>query len=318
MSEELMKKLKSEFASNAEFEELKKAMIDSTVTDQIRKIDYTPGVQDQVFQEAPLYAYLKTKQREIASTSGEVGYRKYTKMGASTFINETDDIPDNAAPKYTKESDKMKVLVYKIELGDLAQAGVDSVNVKQKELESGFADIATNIERTILHGEGTSSSKDWKGLTNMNGVNTIDANNDVVDEEILDVAAQDIIDNGGTPTCVIATANAARQVKHVLKPYFTANMMNSAELHAGYNVPTYETPKGNKAPIIVTSNIDNSQGEKIIMLDERTIDIRPFMTPTLIPLARVKLASNDVIASFTTAYNTFEAKNTIIDNLATI
>lgn len=318
MTNELMDKIKSEFVSNAEFEELKKAMIDSAVTDEIRKIDYSPGVQNQIFQEAPLYAYLKSKSREITSTSGKVGYRKYTKKGSSTFINENDDIPTNAAPEYTKETDEMKIIVYKIELGDLAQAGVDSVNVKTKELESAFADISTNIERTILHGEGTAATKDWKGITNMGGVNTINAADAELDEEMLDVAAQDIIDNGGTPTCVIATANAGRQVKNVLKPYLRANMMNSAELHAGYTVPTYETPKGNKAPIIVTSNIDNTNGEKIIMLDENTVDIRPFLTPTLIPLARVKLASNDVVASFTTSYNTFEAKNSVIDNLATI
>lgn len=318
MSEELMKKIKSEFVTNDEFEELRKAMIDSNVTREIRKIDYSPGVVEQVFMESPVYGYLKSKAREIATTSSEVGYRKYTKKGSSTFIDENEDIPDNAAPIYSKESEEVKILVYKVELGVLAQAGVDAVNVKTQELQSAYADISTNIERTFLQGEGTPAKKDWKGITNMSGVNTINASDNILDEEMLDVAAQDIIDNGGTPTCVIATANAGRQIKNVLKPYLRASMMNSAELHAGYNVPTYETPKGNKAPIIVTSNIDNSNGEKIIMLDERTVDIRPFMTPTLIPLAQVKLASNDVVTSITTSYNTFEARNSIIDNLATI
>ena len=73
---------------------------------------------------------------------------------------------------------------------------------------------------------------------------------------------------------------------------------------------------GNEIPILVESNYDVSQGDKLAILDSETLEVRRLMPPTLITDLPVnKLAYKNVIAAFLTMLMNGEFKNGMITGI---
>lgn len=330
----LSEELQTRFASRDELAQLQKAMDDhiqtavenTTVGDSARKndgnlptadvmitVDYDAELQRLVYHQSPFLTYLEANGCVTPAQTAKVGYRVKKQMTTSEFIAETQDIPDHIPSYYEDEIAKMQTLVYPIEISDLACAGVDAIDLLEDEIRDGFLDMAQVKDKAILN--GTKANNGFDGfLTKLasNGTHKENANG-VIEKDMIDIMAQEIIDDGGSPSAILTTAKVGRQLNDILYPEHRT--IDKVDLTLGTRVVGYNAPNGQTIPIVVDPNIDTTNGDVLAFVDNNSLRVRELVKPSMIPLAKTKLSTSRVLFTYFTFYNRAEYRNGIITGI---
>lgn len=330
----LSEELQTRFASRDELAQLQKAMDDhiqtavenTTVGDSARKndgnlptadvmitVDYDAELQRLVYHQSPFLTYLEANGCVTPAQTAKVGYRVKKQMTTSEFIAETQDIPDHIPSYYEDEIAKMQTLVYPIEISDLACAGVDAIDLLEDEIRDGFLDMAQVKDRAILN--GTKANNGFDGfLTKLASDGTHKENaNGVIEKDMIDIMAQEIIDDGGSPSAILTTAKVGRQLNDILYPEHRT--IDKVDLTLGTRVVGYNAPNGQTIPIVVDPNIDTTNGDVLAFVDNNSLRVRELVKPSMIPLAKTKLSTSRVLFTYFTFYNRAEYRNGIITGI---
>ena len=330
----LSEELRTRFATRDELAELQKAMDDhvqtavenTTVGDNARKndgnlptadvmitVDYDSELQRLVYHQSPFLTYLEQHGCVTDAKTAKVGYRVKKQMTTSSFIAETQDIPDHIPSYYEDELAKMQTLVYPIEISDLACAGVDAIDLLEDEIRDGFLDMAQVKDRAILN--GTKANNGFDGfLTQLASDGTHKENaSGAIEKDMIDIMAQEIIDDGGSPSAILTTAKVGRQLNDILYPEH--RIVDKVDLTLGTRVIGYNAPNGQTIPIIVDPNIDTQNGDVLAFVDNNSLRVRELVKPSMIPLAKTKLSTSRVLFTYFTFYNRAEYRNGIITGI---
>lgn len=330
----LSEELQTRFASRDELAQLQKAMDDhiqtavenTTVGDSARKndgnlptadvmitVDYDAELQRLVYHQSPFLTYLEANGCVTPAQTAKVGYRVKKQMTTSEFIAETQDIPDHIPSYYEDEIAKMQTLVYPIEISDLACAGVDAIDLLEDEIRDGFLDMAQVKDKAILN--GTKANNGFDGfLTKLASDGTHKENaNGVIEKDMIDIMAQEIIDDGGSPSAILTTAKVGRQLNDILYPEHRT--IDKVDLTLGTRVVGYNAPNGQTIPIVVDPNIDTTNGDVLAFVDNNSLRVRELVKPSMIPLAKTKLSTSRVLFTYFTFYNRAEYRNGIITGI---
>lgn len=320
--------LRSRFATRDELAELQKA-IDNTMqtavedtlvpdadrtddgklptADVMITVDYDAELQRLVYHQSPFLTYLETHGCVRPASTAKVGYRVKKQMTTSTHIEETQDIPEHIPSYFEDEIAKMQTLVYPIEISDLACAGVDAIDLLEDEIRDGFLDMAQVKDKTILNGlPGTPTSNHFTGFLPSITTHTEDAGGQI-EKDMIDVMAQDIIDQGGNPDAILTTAKVGRQLNDILYPEH--RIVDKVDLTLGTRVTAYNAPNGKSIPIIVDPNIDTTDGDVLAFVDNNSLRVRELVKPSMVPLAKTKLSTSRVLFTYYTFYNRAEYRN---------
>ena len=331
----LSETLRTKFATRDELAELQKAMdnniqtaVENTTvagaTDRVNNgqlatadvmitVDYDAELQRLVYHQSPFLTYLEQHGCVTDAKTAKVGYRVKKQMTTSEFIAETQDIPDHIPSYYEDEIAKMQTLVYPIEISDLACAGVDAIDLLEDEIRDGFLDMAQVKDRAILN--GTVAENGFDGfLTKLanDGTHKTDANGPI-EKDTIDILAQEIIDNGGSPSAILTTAKVGRQLNDILYPEH--RIVDKVDLTLGTRVTGYHAPNGQTIPIVVDPNIDTTNGDILAFVDNNSLKVRELVKPSMIPLAKTKLSTSRVLFTYFTFYNRAEYRNGIITGI---
>lgn len=326
--------LRSRFATRDELAELQKAIDDTMQTavedtlvpDDPRKldgelptadvmitVDYDAELQRLVYHQSPFLTYLETHGCVRPASTAKVGYRVKKQMTTSTHIEETQDIPEHIPSYFEDEIAKMQTLVYPIEISDLACAGVDAIDLLEDEIRDGFLDMAQVKDKTILNGMPDNPvSNHFTGFLPSIQTHKEDAGG-VIEKDMIDIMAQDIIDQGGNPDAILTTAKVGRQLNDILYPEH--RIVDKVDLTLGTRVTAYNAPNGKSIPIIVDPNIDTTDGDVLAFVDNNSLRVRELVKPSMVPLAKTKLSTSRVLFTYYTFYNRAEYRNGIITGI---
>ena len=316
--------LNSHFADKEDLIKLQKAMQTTTTASGAITVEYDKDLQRKVSHKAPFLSYLEANGSVSGANSAEVGYREKTKNQTSQFIGETASIPEHQASIITNKVAKMQTLVYPVEVSDMAQIGVNELDLLADEIADGFLDIAQTKDKAIL--QGTEEANGFDGVFNSIDTHKIDMGGEKITKDAIDSLAQEIIDDGGNPTAIITTAGVGRQLNDILYP--TVRNVDKVELTMGNWVTGYNGPNGITIPIIVDSNIATTQvvdnegtpevqsiGDSLAFVDVDALRIRELAPPTIVDLAKTKLSTSRVLFTYFTFYNRAEYRNGMITNI---
>lgn len=326
--------LRSRFATRDELAELQKAIDntmqtaveDTLVPDSARTndgnlptadvmitVDYDAELQRLVYHQSPFLTYLEQHGCVRPANTAKVGYRVKKQMTTSSFIEETQDIPEHIPSYFEDEIAKMQTLVYPIEISDLACAGVDAIDLLEDEIRDGFLDMAQVKDKAILQGEpGNPTANHFTGFLPSIQTHKEDAGG-VIEKDMIDIMAQDIIDNGGNPDAILTTAKVGRQLNDILYPEH--RIVDKVDLTLGTRVTAYNAPNGKSIPIIVDPNIDTTDGDVLAFVDNNSLRVRELVKPSMVPLAKTKLSTSRVLFTYFTFYNRAEYRNGIITGI---
>lgn len=325
----LQETLNSHYATKEELIELSKAVAQTALrqdnkaggypapgtADVMITIDYDAELQKLVQHQAPFLRYLESHGCVASADSAKVGYRKKTQMTTSSFIPETGDIPDHVPAAFSDEIAKMQTLVYPIEVSDMALKGVDEIDLLADEITDGYLDIAQTKDVALLTSDGTVPyGPEFKGL--FPSIETVaeDAGGVAITKDILDETAQEVIDNGGSPSAIVTTARVGRQLNDILYP--TVRNVDKVELTLGNWVTGYNAPNGITVPILVDPNLPTGDGnDSLAIIDNNSLRVRELQPPTMIELAKTRLTTSRVLYTYFTFYNRAEYKNGKIENI---
>lgn len=300
--------------TNKQLEDLRKAMQTSSNAPASMQVTYSPELQKRVFEKAPYFRFLESKGRvDDNFNSTYAAFYLKNSSGVSQFINEDDDIPAAVASSYEEKMEKMKTLIYPIDVSMLSQMGNNVVDLLQSEIDDGFIKVTNDLDNTLLQGKGGTSDKDFKGFVNQVTTNKETLSDEPITEDLIDDMLTDIIDgNNGTPDCIVTTYKVAKQLKKIVAPQRRYN--DKVDIGLGHRVVTYEAINGAEIPILIDSNLEQ---EAMLFVDSATIEVKRLLAPTLLTdLPTNKLGTRDAIVSFVTAQNVAEYKNGLITGIA--
>lgn len=276
-------------------------------------VDYDDELQRLVSHQSPFLTYLEQKGCVRDAQTAKVGYRVKKQMTTSSFIAETEDIPRHVPSYYEDEIAKMQTLVYPIEISDLALCGVDGVDLLADEINDGYLDMAQAKDKAILN--GTKAANGFDGfLTQLadSGKHKEDAAGPI-EKDTIEIMAQEIIDDGGSPDAILTTAKVGRQLNDILYPEH--RIVDKVDLTLGTRVTAYNAPNGKSIPIVVDPNIDTTDGDVLAFVDNNSLRVRELVKPSMIPLAKTKLSTSRVLFTYFTFYNRAEYRNGIITGI---
>lgn len=312
---ETIKELEAKIANtNKQLADLQKAMQTSSNAPASMQITYSPELQTKVFEKAPYFRFLESKGRvDDNFKSTYAAFYLKNSSGVSQFIAEDDDVPDAIASSYTETMEKMKTLIYPIDVSMLSQMGNNVVDLLQSEIQDGFIKVTNDLDNTLLQGKGTASDKDFKGFVNQVTTNKETLSDEPITEDLIDDMLTAIIDgNNGTPDCIVTTNLVAKQLKKIVAPYRRYN--DKIDIGLGHRVVAYEAPNGAEIPILIDSNLES---DSMLFVDSATIEVKRLLAPTLLTnLPTNKLGTRDAVVSFVTAQNVAEYKNGLITGIA--
>lgn len=284
---------------------------------QSMQIAYSPTLKSKVFEKAPFFRFLESKGRvDDSFGSTYAGFYIENDASAASWINESDDIPEQNASAYTEAVSKMKTLVHPIDVSLMSQMGNNAVDVLAREIDKGFIKVTNELDNTLLQGKGTTSSKDFEGFTKQVTTNVENLNGDGISEDVIDDMLTEIIDgNGGVVDALVTTNNVAKQLKKLIAPYRRYN--DKVDLGLGHRVTTYEAPNGAEIPILIDSNLEKINNLDVMLFaDSSTIEVKRLLAPTLMTnLPTNKLGTKNAVVSFATANNIAEFQNGYIKGI---
>lgn len=315
MTENIIKELEAKLeTTNKQIAELQKAMQTTANAPASMQIAYSPELQTRVFEKAPYFRFLESKGRvDDNFNSTYAAFYLKQNSGTSQFIDENDNIPDAVASEYTEAMEKMKTLIYPIDVSMMAQMGNNKVDLLQSEIQDGFIKVTNDLDSTLLQGKGTAAAKDFKGFVEQVTTNKETLSDEPITEDLIDDMLTQIIDgNNGTPDCIVTTNLVAKQLKKIVAPYRRYN--DKIDIGLGHRVVAYEAPNGAEIPILIDSNLES---DSMLFVDSATIEVKRLLAPTLLTdLPTNKLGTRDAVVSFVTAQNVAEYKNGLITGIA--
>lgn len=284
------------------------------------QIAYSPELKSKVFEKAAFFRFLESKGRvddDFGSTYA--GFYKETDASLASWIDENEDIPAANASSYAEDMSKMKTLIHPIDVSLMAQMGNNAIDILAKEIDKGFIKVTNALDDTLLQGNGTAASKDFKGFTKQvtTNVETLD-NDEAISEDAIDDMLTTIIDeNGGTVDAIVTTNGVAKQMKKIVAPYRRYN--DKIDIGLGHRVVAYEAPNGAEIPILIDSNLKQvSSKDLMLFADSSTIEVKRLLPPTLMTnLPTNKLGTKNAVVSFATANVTAEFCNGMIKGIDT-
>lgn len=284
------------------------------------QIQYSPELKSKVFEKAAFFRFLESKGRvEDNFGSTYAGFYKETDASLASWIDENEDIPDANASSYQEDMSKMKTLIHPIDVSLMAQMGNKAIDVLAREIDKGFIKVTNALDDTLLQGNGTSASKDFKGFTKQVTTNVETMNDgEAISEDVIDNMLTTIIDeNGGTVDALITTNGVAKQLKKIVAPYRRFN--DKIDIGLGHRVVAYEAPNGAEIPILIDSNLKQvSNKDLMLFADSSTIEVKRLLAPTLMTnLPTNKLGTKNAVVSFATANITAEFCNGMIKGIDT-
>lgn len=313
----LVNQLQSHFATNDDIVRLQKAIEGMQTTQSAHgaiTVEYDRELQRRVSHKAPFLAYLENNGSVGNANSAEVGYREKTKYQTSQFIGETEKIPEHQYSIITNKVAKMQTLVYPVEVSDMAQRGVNELDLLADEITDGFLDIAQSKDKAIL--QGTEEANGFDGVFNTIDTHKISMGGQPITKDAIDALAQAIIDDGGNPSAIVTTAGVGRQLNNILYGQGQVSI-DKVELSLGNWVTGYNGPNGITIPIIVDANITPSQGgnDFLAFVDVDSLRIKELAPPTIVDLAKTKLSTSRVLFTYFTFYNRAEYRNGMITDI---
>lgn len=319
-----IKELVTRFATKDELVELQKAMQNAVQEDYpnegdhpsaqaMIEVDYDAELQRLVNKQSPFLSYLESRGCVSPTNSVEVGYRKKLQVQNSSFIEETADIPAHDPSKHNKETAKMTTLVYPVEVSDMAQAGINTIDLLNDEIRDGFLDIAQSKDIALLQGTKASTKDGFDGFLNTITTHTDDMGGSKITKDAIDILAQEIIDDGGSPDAILTTAKVGRQLNDILYP--GRRIIDQVDLTLGTRVTGYHAPNGQTIPIVVDPNIDTTSGDVLAFVNDNSLRVKELRPPSMVPLAKTKLSTSRVLFTFFTFYNRSEYRNGMITGI---
>lgn len=284
------------------------------------QIQYTPDLKSKVFEKAAFFRFLESKGRvDNNFKSTYAGFYKENDNSLASWVDENDDIPNGNASTYDEDLSKMKTLIHPINVSLMAQMGNNAIDILAREIEKGFIKVTNQLDSTLLQGNGTAASKDFKGFTKQVTTNVETLNDgEVISEDVIDDMLTTIIDdNGGTVDALVTTNGVAKQLKKLVAPYRRFN--DKIDIGLGHRVIAYEAPNGAEIPILIDSNLNQvSNKDLMLFADSSTIEVKRLLPPTLMTnLPTNKLGTKNAVISFATANVTAEFCNGIIKGIDT-
>jgi hypothetical protein len=303
MTESLKDAMDTYFANNEMIQELQKATVITTVdgsAGDLVPIEYDAEILSMLVKKAPFLSRLQSIGKVKDVTTSTVAYRRKESGGTTDFIAETDTMPAVLSSVWQSYTAAMKVLVTPISISDLAQKGTQQVlDLYTTEINDALLDQACKKDDQIV--SGAAGSYGFAGLPEVVSTNKTDMSGAAISKDNLRTACQTILNAGGTPTAIVTTGEVAAHLEDELYP--GVRYVNQTEMVTGYNVTAFRAPNGTDIPIIVDPNVANTDDQReLYVLDETVLEVRDLMKPTPIPLAKTKLATDTVIAQFTTFF----------------
>lgn len=292
---------------------LQKAFADMQTADNadvVMGVEYDPEIKKRIIEETPFSEFLKSQGCWKPTNKVKVGYKIKDNKTKSNFMYENDEIEKATPSDFSERVAHMTILQYPVSIGDMAQKAAD-FDLFADECNDGYIDMANTVDYTLLEGKG--DAKNFKGIFNLINTNQIKLGGDLLTKDDMTSAFQGIIDEGGYPTGVVCTAEVADQINDIYYPGTIKQL--DFELVGGYNVVGIITTAGNRVPVIVDRNIDNSAGEKMAILDSSSIKVKELLAPTMIEWAKTRLSRDISIVQAVTAYMDSEYKNATITDI---
>ena len=150
----------------AEFAVAMKGMQTAQNADAVMPVEYDPNIIKRITQQTPMTEWLKQEGCMASTKYIKVGYKEKTNNTKSAWMNEDDPFSTPTAAGFGKKYVPMRILAYNMSIGDLALKGGE-FNLQTDDLDDGKVDIANQLDKTILEGEGTEEAKDFKGIFKM-------------------------------------------------------------------------------------------------------------------------------------------------------
>lgn len=279
----------------------------ATHADVVMSVDYDPEVKKRIVEQTQFSEFLRTQGCWKPTDKIKVGYKIKDNYTKTNFMYENDEILKATPSDFSERIAHMTIMQYPISIGDIAQKAAD-FDLFNDEMNDGYVDMANTLDKTLLEGQGT--NKDFKGIFNLINTNTINLGGDLLTKDDLTSAFQGIIDEGGYPTGLVCTAEIADQINDIYFPGTVKPL--EYELTAGFNVVGIVTTAGNQIPVIVDRHIDNSESEKLAIIDSSSIKVKELMPPAVIEWAKTRLSHDASIIQVITAYMDAEYKNAVI------
>lgn len=306
-------------SQSAELEELKKAYQMTTNYPNSMQIEYTDDLKSKTFEKAPVLRFLESKGRVFDNNAALIGYYTESDSSSPTWISEDDDVPSATGETLTEATKKMSTIVAPIEVSMLSQKGNWFLDVLQRQIDKKFIQVNNETDRTLvegnINGSSIDDSKSFDGLTKTITTHKEDIGGEPITESVIDDLLEELNDEGSSPDCIICSYGVAKQLKAIVAPYRRYN--DKIDIGLGHRVISYESMDGTDIPILVDRNIDTTTtatsqtaGDKLIVVDSSSLQVRRLMPPTLITdLPTQKLGYRQVVAAFLTFISTGEWLN---------
>ena len=269
--------------------------------------------QKLIVPKAPWLSYLEGNSVATDTKSWRIEYYLKNRKTRSEFINQTDNIPDFTESEFTEQFAEMKLVVYPVEIGDFVTKSDTRIDIAQDEIDDGLLDIAGTKNNTLFNGTGSTSTKDFEGFINQVTTNVHDANGDPLTEQMIDEAAQAVIDSNGMINHLVTTPQVHSLLKKLLYPQ--RRTVNTTEMVLGYNVMSYMTPSGIDVPIVSDPAFGADGEHRIGFVDNSSLRIKTLLPPAVVDLAKLKLSDSKVLVNATTFYNRAEYQNAILEGI---
>lgn len=289
-----------------------KAMQTTVNADVIMPVEYDPEIKKRISQQTPFLEFLKSQGCVKPTDKVKVGYKLKTNNTKTNFMYESEGIKEATPSDFDERIAKMKILHYPISIGDIAESAAE-FDLFNDESNDAAIDMANTLDYTLLEGEGTEDSKDFRGIFNTIRTNTFNLGGDLLTKDDITSGFEAILEEGGYPAGIVCTSEIASQINDIYFPGTVKPL--EYELTAGYNVVGIISTAGNRVPIIVDRWIDRTKGEKLAIVDSSSIKVRELQGPTMVPWAKTKLSNDVSLVQVITAYMDAEHHNCIINNV---
>lgn len=308
---------KGHFATKAELVELEKAInTGSGSAGDIIEPEIDPRLQNMIVKKYPFYMWLQSMGMIEGTRSNKPSFLKKVSGGAGSFIAEGGDIPSTTDSVYDLQTGTMTTHVFPIEITDqMIQGSQDSVvDIVSQEIRDGLEYNIQAINAGMLTGTGASNTID--GIGHLTTTNTKDmTGNQITDKFQLDDLCQDVMDQGGVPSAIVTSANVKSQIEEILYP--NVQVTPTMDMAFGYQVTRYNSPAGDIPLIVDPAMPTTNNQQQLFVVDYSTLALKYLMEPRVIDLAKTKLTSSSVLASFQSFMCRAESFNGKMYNIGT-
>lgn len=293
--------MEGHFASKSDLVELQKAInTGASSAGDIIEPEIDPQLQNMVVKKYPFYSYLNSLGRVTGTRSNKPAFLKKVSGGAGGFISEGGTLTSATDSVYDLLTGTMTTWNFQLEITDqMIMGSQDSiVDIYDQEIQDGLEAHLGDIDRAILTGE--SGGNNPVGLSTLITTNTdnFSGTDEITDKFQLDSMCDTIMDAGGMPSALVTSSNVKSQLEDVLYPNVNAPLIPRTEMAFGFQVTRYDSPAG-EIPIIVDPALaGGSDDEQILFVDYSTVMLKYLMEPRVIDLAKTKLTTPSVLASF--------------------